>query len=433
MTSISANIQIQKNLHHILSTIWVLLCALFLFLNADGQFNIYLAILIIIIDSHSLYKVKNNIYLFIIYGIILFSNYSICMANYIDPISSFFTSWNELPVATEGLHVLVVFSLFLNILTNTRGFQPPALIRHNKNNIIIACVTWVILVCIGILAFDRPDFAGDRGSPSVLYEYSTILAILGIYYSGRKIWLHVLYIVTLIGFAMQNFIFGGRVTGVQLLVAIFLCFFNDRIKLRYIFPFLLIGFVLMNAIGHFRANLSLNAETLLSVWADLKNNKMILDTAYSSYFTSLTFLATLPLVTWSIRLQMFLRYVLYIFVGSSVQDSNLAYFTHTYFNHYFGGILPFFGYFYLGWIGIILSTYYLRFLFKHIREISIQSSGLWRCLAIYITITSFRWYLYNPSQILRGVFLFIVCYGVCYLFHRTTYQSTSLTYQKNNV
>lgn len=408
-----------------LSNLWIIsmwaisACTLY-WLNTDGQFNIAIAWLIILISLHSVLKAKKNLYLFLIYGFIFYSNYSICVANYISPIFSFFTSWNKLPVATEGLYILLVFTLLFNLLANNTGFHPPALVRHNKNNIIIASVIWVSLVCIGIFAFGRPDVIGDRGTPSSLYEYSTILAILGIYYSGTKRWLHILYITVLLGFAFQNFIFGGRVTGIQLLVMIFLCFFNDKVKLVYILPVIIIGFIAMSAIGQFRAELTLDITSLTTTLNILKDNKMLLDTAYSSYFTSLTFLETLDFVSLSQRFYLLSRFVLYLFVGSVIPDSNLAIFTRNYFVHYFGGILPFFGYFYLGWSGVILIACYLHFLFKHMQRIDIHSSGLWRCLSVYITITTFRWYLYNPSQLLRGLLLLIICYLLCCLFHRIT-------------
>lgn len=410
-----------------LSCIWLIAACILCWLNTHGQLNAVIACLTIIISLHGVFKSRQNIYLFIIYGFIFYSNYSICIANYIYPINSYFTSWANLPIAKEGLYVLLFFAFCLNCIVPTKQVtQPPALIAVNKRNIFIATTIWVILVCIGIFAFGRPEVIGDRGAPSPLYEYSTIFAILGIYYSGKIRWLHVLYIGVLLGFALQNFIFGGRVTGIQLLITIFLCFFNDKVKLTYLLPVIIGGLVLMSAIGQFRANLSLNADTLFAVLDHLKTSKMTLDTSFSSYFTSLTFLAMLGFMAWPQRLYLFSRFLIYIVGGGSVADANLAHFSRNYFLHYYGGVLPFFGYFYLGILGILLLTWYLHFLFKHIRNIDVNSSGLSRCLAIYITITVLRWYLYNPSQLFRGVLLLTVCYTLCYLFHRVSYRAVKL-------
>lgn len=421
-----------------LSNLWIIsmwaisACTLY-WLNTDGQFNIAIAWLIILISLHSVLKARKNLYLFLIYGFIFYSNYSICVANYIYPIHSYFTSWGNLPVAKTGLYILLVFTICLNCIIPTKGLtQPPTLITSNKQNIFISIITLIALICIGIFAFGRPDVIGDRGDPTALYEYSTILAVLGIYYSGKMRWLQLLYIIVLLGFAGQNFIFGGRVTGIQLLICIFLCFYSDRIKLVYFIPLIIIGFVWMSAIGQFRAHLSLSTDTTFTVLEHLKANKMTLDTAFSSYFTSLTFLATLGFMTLPHRLYLFSRFIIYIVLGGGVSNSNLAHISRNYFVHYYGGILPFFGYFYLGVFGILLLVWYLYFLFKHINTIDVHSSGLWRCLSIYVTMTVLRWYLYSPSQLLRGVFLLIVCYIACAFFHKITYRkklpNNSLTY-----
>lgn len=410
--------------------VWILISfALYLF-NTTGQLNFLVAWLVILVSLHSLFKSRKSLYLFIIYGFIFYSNYSICIANYIYPIQSYFTSWANLPIAKEGLYILLFFTVCLNAIVPINIIaKSPILISNNKQNIFISSITLFALICIGVFAFGRPEDIGSRGAPTPLYEYSTILAILGIYYSGKIRLLHIAYISVLIGFALQNFIFGGRVTGIQLLICIFLCFYSDRFKLRQIFPFVLIGFLLMSAVGQFRSNLSLNTETLIAVIDNLKNNKMVLDTAYSAYFTSLTFLAVLDFMNWPSRIYLLSRFVIYIIIGSGVADSNLALITRNYFMHYMGGVVPFFGYFYLGVLGVLLLVWYLYFLFKHVVNITEKSSGLWRCLAIYITITTLRWYLYSPSQLLRGVFLFIICYGGCYMFHQTTYRSI----KKNNI
>ena len=107
---------------------------------------------------------------------------------------------------------------------------------------------------------------------------------------------------------------------------------------------------------------------------------------------------------------MLFQFILYIFLGSKIVDSNLAVYTRQYYVHYYGGVLPLYMYFYLGILGIMFIVLYLKFWIKKMNESSKKVSHLQRCLCIYISACVPRWYLYSPSSLFRGVLIFIFVY-----------------------
>ena len=104
--------------------------------------------------------------------------------------------------------------------------------------------------------------------------------------------------------------------------------------------------------------------------------------------------------------------------GGKIPNSNLATFTHKYYLHYYGGVLPIFAHFYLGYLGVILLAMYLSILLNKfiLGKCERKFSGIRKCIGIYITSTVPRWYLYSPTSITRGILIFVVVYMACYLF-----------------
>lgn len=396
----------------------MLLCVL---INQNGYYNILVAAITCLISLWSIIRVRQNIYLVIIYGIILYSNYSICAANYFSHIDTFFTSYSTDIVSTYGLNILAISSTLLFVLApsyRSESGNIRSLVVNNCDNLIIFIGILVVLTFIWVFGFTRPDVEGARGSPSAIYEYSIIFIILGFYYAGKRKVNYVLLVIAVAMFALQNFIFGGRITGVQLIICLYLSLFVDKIPQRIVLIGFACLFILMTVIGQMRGSFSLLSMDISSALDSIKTNMFALDTAYSAYHTSLTFLLHAQNITMFARVALLGKWILSIVIGGSVTDSNLAVYTRQFYMHYYGGILPFFGYFYLSYPGIYLLYLYLSVYLKKMACLTEQSSGLIRCISVYIVTTCFRWYLYAPTQIFRGVLLLSVCYGVCYQFYR---------------
>lgn len=147
--------------------------------------------LIVVVNSVILFLLnKNNVFLCYILGTIAFSNYSICFTNYISPnLNTIFTGLSDAYVGFIGLQILLLFISLIGIffdykISNTFDLHfLNTNVVQNRRFYIYHILNYVALLFILVFAYTRPDAAGDRGSPSTLYEYSILLITVGFYFS----------------------------------------------------------------------------------------------------------------------------------------------------------------------------------------------------------------------------------------------------------
>ena len=115
-------------------------------------------------------------------------------------------------------------------------------------------------------------------------------------------------------------------------------------------------------------------------------------------------------------------YLEYIFVGGSVAAGNLANIVQknsgTF--HQGGGWIMFYAHFWGGVIGVILVGSYIVFITRHIVKLVDSNDYFKNYLALYVTASVPRWFLYSPSQITRGIFIYALLYGAFMFIHKLT-------------
>ena len=97
--------------------------------------------------------------------------------------------------------------------------------------------------------------------------------------------------------------------------------------------------------------------------------------------------------------------------------SNPETITQPYFWHQFGGALPVFSRFYLGLLEVVLIAVYMSVIIRLVNLVcagfredtgGVLASAL-RICAVYVSVSCFRWILYSPSHITRGLLLCFLC------------------------
>ncbi len=370
---------------------------------------------------------RRCIYTLIISLFLLWFNYSIYFANYIYELDGLFTGWAYSDVAVSGYRIVLIFTTVLCVFVHTDNLvksikmqndDKPKLLNDDQPSYAIFGYCYLILLALLLIfGFGRPTESGVRGEPSTFYEYSTIVFIVGFYFFKWDRIYKVFSVFLLALFALQNLLYGGRVTALQLLVLLFIVKYDGKkIPWGKLLPIFIIALAVFSVVGTMRTNVEFTVENLMNSILSSLNGGYVLDTAYSSYYTSLTFVKVQESVAIRQRLTMFCLFMLSMFLGGSiVKGSNLASFTRQYYVHYYGGVLPFFGQFYLGVVGIILFGYLVTTYMNKMKYVNCRTYGVVRCILIYVTITTPRWYLYSPSPIIRGVFLLCIIYYITLL------------------
>lgn len=370
---------------------------------------------IYLLSIYLVYKSSKNWMLFAIFGCIFWFNYSIGMALYLDnSIAGFYSSFINDDVMSLGINIILLFMILLVIIfpieINKNTDENTFIQIYNKNDIIV-CFIIMILIFILITGFAKPEISGERGEPSALYEYSLIFFIIGYYFSGGK--RRNIYILSLIliVFSIQNLVYGGRVVALQLITCFFIIIFSHKTKPIKMIPLILVGLIIFTSVGIFRANTKLSIDNIISVSKDIIHQKGTLDTAYSAYYSSLTFIKTKEYYDKNEIKQQFKKYVLSLMFGSGmIEGESIQQISGQFYIHYGGGILPIYLYYYIGFWGVLLTVVIVIFYIRIINNLNKFSNGWLKCLSIYITCSVFRWYLYSPNGLIRGALLMSIIF-----------------------
>lgn len=393
---------------------YIVLCGL----DTDIQ---WISISILLLSNvYSLVKCRNNKFLVIIWSIILYCNYSIIYENWFDPIQGIFNTEISEKVTNSSINLLAIFNALLYL------FSPKKIYTSKVWNVSIftnpinpGYITYMIIISslliIFLLGFDAPAVPGERGSPKPVFEYAVCIFILGYHFykkKGQRIILDVLIIL----FAAKNFIYGGRILGIQFITCYYI-FRWGTLSLKRISIIAIPLILLMYIIGVVRGELLAGNFDTNQIFGALFINGLALDTAYSAYYTSKVYMYMYDLIP--NHIDYFLAFLAALFVGyGSFKHLLLSNVAHDYMTNYEGGLFPFHFYFFGNILLVILSTWIFRPLFKWISKLTTKRiSSLEKCIAILIVCSTFRWYLYSPFSMIREIIFLSILYTIIKITH----------------
>lgn len=358
---------------------------------------------------------------FILFLMNLYFIYSITIGFYINPIESkLYTSFTDKQVWLISLFILTLFlnTLFL-FTTNKANINEFKQYNFNNkgNDTFIVFFLQILLILIFIFGFDRPEVLNERGSPSTFYEYSVMIFIIIFYLSGRNRFYIISTSFLLILFALQNFIYGGRIMGLQLLIVFYLFYLMKKISTKTVILITCLGIFCLNAIAVYRNTFSL--FTFADIVNYIERNNLALDTCVSANYTSLTFLRSMSFTSNAMRIGMLNKFILSIFTGNSlINNLDLTSYTRQYFLHYYGGIVPYYFYFYLGYPGVLIISAIVSKYFAVCHKYLASNRDFIKILSIYLIATFPRWFLYTPINLFRGCLILFLFYKLIELLNK---------------
>ncbi|WP_195516685.1 hypothetical protein [Enterococcus dispar] len=375
-----------------------------------------IAIEILCVNGLIIYLVRKNIMALIIFVFVFYFNYSFLIFNYFSYSNSMFWGYNGTKIAESALYILLLFMTsflmyFVLFRNSTASISNSELDWENeRKNGYICVIIWLLLSLIFIFGFTRGAI-GERGTPSSYYEYSVVLFLLVSFYSGKSNFYKQVNIIFMLAFALQNLLYAGRITALQIIILLYLLYFRKKINK---FTLLLIGiivFLVFAVVGSARGGLYTGSVNISNILREIRENRFMLDTAYAAFFTSETFIDYKEYVNFGFRVNQFFKFLLSMVLGgNAVEGSNLSILTHSFRTHYFGGILPYYFFFWFGNFGVVISSTIVYGYTQIMRKI--KKNDLVKMVALYIVVTTPRWYLYSPSNLLRGVLILTVAYYI---------------------
>lgn len=370
--------------------------------------------LLLIINIVSLYQVRKNIFFAIVIGIITYCNYSIIFPNYVTHLDNFFTQQINYSTTNISINILTLFNLLLYIVL------PKASVYAGNFNVslksqkefgpIFEIGVIFLLIIILIFGYKRPTEIGVRSDPSPTYEYSVILFILAFYFTHNRLRRRFLFLLCLV-FSLQNFIFGGRITGLQYLCCLYIFFFSDKVSLNKLVIIALPIFFFMTLIGAVRGAILSGSHSFESIFNYILKSAGALDTAYSAYYTSEIFVYAESEITDNINY--LIAFLAAIFIGyKSFPTYLLQNVADRFYQNYAGGIYPYYFYFFANWIGVVFSVLIVGAYLNALKYLNKSGHDLVKCIGVFFICHTFRWYLYTPYSLLRGTLILCVLYFI---------------------
>lgn len=366
-------------------------------------------------------KSRNNSLLFIINFFLLFSNYSIyvyyfsaCNTWGLDYGYYWFMQFPEL--LHKGVDIIYIFTMPLYVFFPNvkKNFSKENLLTSNKENNNNE-MTYIFIIGIVLISSWSILTRIIKGyfPTSTIYEYMSILFILGYYHASNNKRLNRLITILLFINIIHILTSGDRMPAIQFMMIYYANFLYNRLKKRFLLLVLLVGIIALNAIGMWRGLTQFDMNIFIKSINYLFTRGITLDTAFAAEAAGLGMVKFAGDCSWNTRIYLFGIYIAYIFLGARPmgRNSNLSLLAEDAYPHFRGGgVLPNYGYFYLGILGVILLGILVVYYFHVIANINKESKGYYKCLSVQIFITTMSWYLYSPSPLIRGVLIMTILY-----------------------
>lgn len=366
----------------------------------------------------ALLEAIDNWYGIIILAVVIASVYSAWAECYDCYLFGESQSLSLTDVGMRGMALMCAFSLTVMLCVRKRIKKITSKDLLTSKEIFDPIIVYgiiAVLILIFFFGYDRPTVEGERGEISTIYEYSLILFIMGFFYSGRRWYTVAPLTLTALAFCAQDLIYGGRRTSIAIFIMLFLVLLSHKLKFVKMIPVGVVGLIFLSLVGVFRGGVSFDLNQLKATFGDLFSKKFAIDTMYSSYYTGTAFIAVISegLFHFADRVELFIKFLASLVLGgSALPNSNLPMVVRKYIDHWFGGMFPMYGYFYLGHIGIIITGVVTGNLIGA-SEKKFFNKNYGKVLITWIVSSVFAWFLYSPFPLIRGTVLMTIAYFLC--------------------
>ncbi len=387
-------------------TISVLLVTIFI-IPLNDSMNVVVAFFTLVMSGILLYKSRNNTLMTLIAFFILYSNYSIVVGEYLvgGELGVPFYEMKTPEYYGMAIKILFVFMFIVTLFYEDRQINATHCYLEPRNNLLIFIVLVILLLYILVFEVDRSPRLVYSVRISPMYEYSGLVFLLAFYYSKASFFSNTLLIGLASVFIVQDMIFGGRITSLQLMIFLATTIFVHKLSFRRILIGGFAGIFLNSVVGVYRSSYTLT-RSLKDIFVDLLSGYLVFDTPVYAYFASVTHIAASKVASSNVRYTSLWSFVKSIVFGSNEISANVtSLVARDYFWNLGGGLMPTHFFFWLGWIGVVIIACIVVCVLNRIG--SHGSSDLLVLITMAITVYSPRWYLYSPLAFVRGPFVFV--------------------------
>ncbi len=348
--------------------------------------------------------------------------------------TAYYTDYRTTEYYTGTLCVHVLFlsvvNLFLKKITNRVRITQFIVLKNNNALFFLSFSVLLFIVVFG-QSGDSILSSGGYGKSTVtrflnlsIYEYYLIFYIIAYKYSNGNKNKIIMINIASIPYILKNLLFGGRIESLQLLLLMFLMYYDYRITYKKIAVFSLIAFYVFDLWGRIRGNPAVlvsgdysylmpfnyftqNSGVLGSHQGDVFHNTVVFFGLFKDGIFDLNY-----------RINSFLCFMVSVFIPNKYlpQEYNLWVFSKSIgIRAGGGGLISGIIFTWLGVFGVILTGVFLAAIINYYNKIISDKRHLhneYFVIYFMLAITTFpRWFAYSP------ITLFKLClYGIVVLF-----------------
>lgn len=353
-----------------------------------------------------IYKSRNEIGSTFIFLFLFLSLLQISPEYLLDVKTTAYSYFYNENIYNISIAIIMVYITFIAIFFKERRTKELSSQLNGNNNLIFVLL---YIGCIYILLFgiNRGSYTGYTVSIKTIYEYFVMVYCFAYYYSNKSTITKILLLLLALVYILQDFYYGGRISSFQIIILIGILFFN-KLRLKSIIVFSVLGYILMNFIAEYRVNYSISGFNFTSIINSLFSNPVtnykwntFSEVLYSSgglVYSKLNIFAVEDTT------RSFIDFIINIFIGGERHFGNIvSYIDSNISNVGGGGFLPVYFYFWTGWVGVIIISWITT---KLLNFESNNNSGDYHKIAYILLLAMFpRWYLYTPLVLFRFLLL----------------------------
>jgi len=310
-----------------------------------------------------------------------------------------------------NIRILLLFVAILSTFYNSSNIDHFNFKLVPKDNLFIFAIIVIVLILIFLFGIDRGPLTSYSVRITPIYEYSRVLFLFAYYFSGSSRIRKYIFFILVVLFILQDFYYGGRITSLQLILLIAVTLLSGKLTSKKLVKYGLWGIFINSLIVEYRKAYTLDSINIINLFKNLVNNYLVFDTPIYAYYASATHIAAAEIAGVDIKLNSFLEFIKAIIVGSKNISGNVTKFVRiNYFLNFGGGLLPSHFYFWMGWLGVIVISIIITYIFN---KLTYLKSDYQKIIFASIVCTAPRWYLYSPLVLFRGsLFITTVLYFI---------------------
>lgn len=282
-----------------------------------------------------------------------------------------------------------------------------------KKNPVVFWSTQLLLILFPLL--------GSRGAGLgglALFEYGIIFILIGYKFSKGIYKREKILIITSLYYCLFSVLMGGRIETLQVILLLSIIIFDlSKLNYSHILPFIFIGFYTMLLLGQIRNNLAqVNPLQVLSSPLEeriirLEGKQIIYSHHGDVYYASARMIGLIDIGELSTRqrIESFIGNVFSIFLPSKFLPAhvNLGSYKQYKYGSGGGGLFSIYFFSFLGYLGVILSAFWISYLINQIRK----SQNQFFLLYVVLVLSTYpRWWAYNPITMFKLCFWIIPIY-----------------------